>query len=75
MAENTSNQSNANIMTKEFLIFAGVLMVRECSTEDAFDPRGGSVGRRVAAMMRPATKEEVAEYQEQQCLNRKTNQP
>jgi hypothetical protein len=60
----------------EFLICGGVLFVRECTQMLCFRPSGEQLkGTHTAVMMRPATLDEVAEYQEQTKCHPKTNSP
>jgi len=50
---------------KEFIVVNNTLMVREVTfTSNGFSPTGESLGKSTAVTMRPATEDEVKEYQE-----------
>lgn len=51
-------------MEKDFVVIDGTLMVREITkVQCSFSPRGKHCGAGVSVTMRPATRDEVSEYQ------------
>lgn len=75
MAHNTSGKQEIAEVGKEFVVFSGILMVRIWGMEECFSPDGKQMGSHSAVTMRPASREEITEYQEQQCQKQPRNQP